>query len=109
MTQTREATHTPEPRCKITAARWPEDTGVVLTGEHTMTLDGVSFHRHANGGGWVANTAHVADTAFVGLFAWVYDKAQVYDKARVCDKALVCGDAQVYGEARVCGKQKISG
>ena len=43
----------------------------------------VAAHRHANGGGWVADSARVADTAFVG------SEARVYGEARVCDKAWV--------------------
>ena len=49
----------------------------------------VPAHQHANGGGWVADSARVADTAYVGSEARVYGEAQV------------CGEAQVYGEARV--------
>ena len=74
----------------------------------------VPAHQHANGGGWVAETAYVADTAFVGSEARVYDEAQVCDKAlvcdnaQVCDNARVCGEAWVYGEARVCDKARVT-
>ena len=61
----------------------------------------VAAHRHANGGGWVADSARVADTAYVGSEAQVYGKAQVCGEARVYGKALVCGGARVYGKARV--------
>ena len=50
----------------------------------------VSAHRHANGGGWVADTARVSDTAFIGPEARVYDKARVCGEAQVCGEALVC-------------------
>ena len=56
----------------------------------------VAAHRHANGGGLVADSARVADTAFVG------SEARVYGEARVCDKAWV------YGEARVCDKAWVT-
>ena len=48
----------------------------------------VPAHQHANGGGWVADTASVAVTAYVG------PDARVYDNARVS------GNARVYGDAR---------
>ena len=47
----------------------------------------VPAHRHAYGGGWVAETATVNETAFIGPDAWVY------------------GDAQVFGDARVSGSE----
>ena len=43
----------------------------------------VPAHQHPNGGGWVADTAHVDDTAYVGRDAWVFGKAWVYGNARV--------------------------
>ena len=69
-------------KTKKIVARWHGDTKASLSG-HTMTLDGVSFHRHSNGGGWVADTAKVANTAFVGLFARVYGNAEVFGNAWV--------------------------
>ena len=55
----------------------------------------VPAHRHAKGGGWVANTAYVADTAYVGVDALVYDNARVFDKAQVYGGAWVYGNAHV--------------
>ena len=49
----------------------------------------VAAHQHANGSGWVADTATVSDTAYVG------------------PKALVYGEARVCGDARVCGRQEV--
>lgn len=43
----------------------------------------VPAHQHPNGGGWVANTAHVDATAYVGPNALVYGHASVFDSARV--------------------------
>ena len=73
-------------------------------------LDGkgpVPAHHHVNGGGWVADTAHVDNTAYVGLDARVYGTArvsgtaQVYGNARVSENAWVSGTAQVSGDAQV--------
>ena len=46
----------------------------------------VAAHRHSNGGGWVADTAHVGDTAFVGADARVGGFARVGGSARGCWK-----------------------
>ena len=43
----------------------------------------VPAHQHPNGGGWVADTAHVADTAYVGPDAQVYDNATVSGSAQI--------------------------
>lgn len=50
----------------------------------------VPAHRHPNGGGWVADTAHVDESAYVGRRAWVYGKAWVYGEAQVSGEAWVC-------------------
>ena len=68
------------------AALYPGDKDVSVSAaswKGTITLDGVKFHRHPNGGGWVADTAKVANTAFVGLFARVYGNAEVFGNAWV--------------------------
>ena len=79
----------------------------------------VRAHRHAHGGGWVADSARVADSAYVGPSARVSDNAwvhgdarvsghaRVYGNARVYDKALVFDNAQVYGDARVGGNARL--
>jgi hypothetical protein len=51
--------------------------------------DGIKGHIHKNGGGFIAETAHVGETVFVDKNARVYGNAQVY------------GDARVYGNAQV--------
>lgn len=73
----------------------------------------VPAHQHANGGGWVADTATVEDRAYVGPNAQVYGsarvcgEARVYGSARVSDSALVCGEARVCDSARVCGEALV--
>ena len=74
----------------------------------------VPAHRHAKGGGWVADTAHVDETVYVGPDAQVGDNAQVSDNAQVGGNARVGGNAwvgdnaQVYGNAQVSGDAKLS-
>jgi len=77
------------------------------------------MHQHANGGGWVANTATVDATAYVGPDAQVLNTAQVRNNARieefavvrnaaqVRDNAVVSGHAMVYENARVYGNAKV--
>ena len=78
---------------KIHLACFPGDTEKHEVSETTKIEDGVPYHRHPNGGGWVADTATVTDSAFVGLNACVRDKARVLDNVRVY------GNSWVYGEA----------
>ena len=49
----------------------------------------VPAHRHINGGGWVADTAHVDDTAFVGPDARVFGHGMVRGYGRVTDHGVV--------------------
>jgi hypothetical protein len=62
---------------------------------------GIEGHLHRNGGGWVANTAHVDVSALVSGDAQVYGNARVSGNAQVYGNALVYGDAQVSGNAQV--------
>ena len=75
----------------------------------------VPAHQHTNGGGWIADTAHVDPTARVfgnaRVFrnAWVFGDAQVFGDARVSGAARVSGDARVSGGAWVFGDAWVSG
>jgi hypothetical protein len=68
----------------------------------------VKGHAHPNGGGFVADSAHVADTAFVGKSAAVLDRARVEGSARIEDLATVSGDAVVGGSAVIAGNALIT-
>lgn len=93
----------------------------ILFAGPAIEIDGVKYHHHVNGGGLVAETAHVADTAFIGPFAkvcgkasisgeaFVFGNAWIFDNAEVCDNAQVFGNAKVFGNARVSGNAKIYG
>lgn len=63
-------------------------------------------HRHANGGGWVADGAQVDASAYVGPRARVLS-GKVLGKARIEDHAIVNG-GEVSGEAVVSGLSLIS-
>ena len=75
-----------------------------MTTTFDFGLGPVPAHRHKNGGGWVADTAHVADDAYVGPNARVFGQAQVYGEARVSGQARVCDEAWVSGQAWVCDR-----
>ena len=65
-------------------------------------------HRHANGGGWVADTAQAADTAYVGPDAMVLDRAKVLDQAVIRDYAVVSGNRTVVRDhAKIFGGGRI--
>lgn len=54
----------------------------------TMTIDGVKYHRHIHGGGWVSEKAQVDETVWVGVFAVVHNGV-VKDQAVIADRAIV--------------------
>lgn len=60
-------------------------------------------HRHANGGGFVANSAKVAPSVFVGPEARVLDEAQVKGQARIEDQAVIADRAVIEDFAQVSG------
>ena len=58
----------------------------------------VPAEKHANGGGWVANSANVAASAFVG------PQATVFGKGRVGDNCLIeC----LGGDSPTCDKCRL--
>ena len=63
--------------------------------------------RHANGGGFVADTAQVAKTAYVGPDAAILDEAKIEDHAIIDGHATVIGKAVIRDEARVLGPALI--
>lgn len=65
--------------------------------------------RHANGGGFVAATAHADPTAYVGPNAQVLGKAKLLGNARIEDHAVVKDGATVRDHARVSGHAVVGG
>jgi ADP-glucose pyrophosphorylase len=66
----------------------------------------VPAHHHANGGGWVAESARVSPDSFVGQDAEVYEGATV-EQSKVQDLARVHGGAKVSGST-VRGRGEVS-
>ena len=71
-------------------------------------LPAVAGQAHANGGGFVANTATVDATAYVGPSARVMGTAKVRGQARIEGNATVV-DATVRDSARVSGSALVYG
>ena len=61
------------------------------------TATAETWHRHANGGGWVQNTARVGPSVVIGT------------DCIVSGDAAVSGDARVYGDAWVISPLQIAG
>ena len=94
------------------AARWPGDDQTKVSDTffaERLKIEGTSYHRHRNGGGLVADTAHVAPSAFVGLFARVSGNAEVFGNAEISGNAKVFGDARVSGNAEISGNARVFG
>lgn len=72
------------------------------------------FHRHPNGGGLVADTAHVDDTAYIGKYCVVYDQgkvlqnAEIRGMARITCNAVIAGNAIVQDDAHVSGDALVT-
>ncbi|UFK40321.1 Svx/AvrXca family virulence/avirulence protein [Pectobacterium parvum] len=80
---------------------WPEGS---QPGAPNPTANG---SRHANGGGWVSNSANVAPTAYVGPYARVIG-GTVRDNARIEDRATILSGT-VEGRAVVGGLTVLQG
>lgn len=81
----------------------------LLPEKHDFGRGPVPAHRHKNGGGWVADTAHVSLTAFVAPGACVYGNAKIYDYVRICDNARVFGQAHLFNNVIIKDQAKIYG
>ena len=72
--------------------------------------DGRVFaHRHANGNGWVADTAQVAESVFVSSGAQVYGNARVFDTVKITGKASVGDFARVMNRVKLSGNAIVRG
>lgn len=89
--------------------RWPGDDDYLVNADGSVSMDGVIYHPHPNGGGLVAETAKVDASAFVGVGARVDDNARVLDNACVRDNACVAGNARVFGNACVYANARVFG
>ena len=68
-----------------------------------------SGHIHANGGGWVANSARVADSVYVGPDAMVLGNANLSGNVRILDHAVVAGDTVIQDNAVIADHAVVHG
>ena len=98
---------------------WKHNTAgkaIMLSWRIEYLLANAKGHRHANGGGWVAESASVDPTAYVGEHCMVLDGAKVLGGASIEGYAVLSGpevvvkdNAKVYGKAMIYGAAEISG
>lgn len=69
----------------------------------------IPAHRHINGDGWVADTAHVEDTVYIGRNARVFGYATVKDEVVIIEDAEVSGYAVIRDLVCIKGKSVIRG
>jgi len=69
----------------------------------------VPAHRHGNGGGWVADTAHVDDMVYVGFDASVSGISCVQGYVRIMDSASVAGRSTVRGRVLILDRARVEG
>ena len=66
-------------------------------------------HVHANGGGWVADTARVSDSVYVGPDAMVLGSANVSGNVRITDHAVVAGNTVIKDSAVIADHAVVHG
>lgn len=85
------------------------DQAVPQTREVATDLAMMAGHRHKNGGGFVANEAHVDDSVYVAPDAMVLDQAVVTGNVRIEDHVIVRGSAQISDSAKLSGHALVQG
>ena len=66
-------------------------------------------HVHANGGGWVADTARVSDSVYVGPDAMVLGAANISGNVRITDHAIVTGNTIIKDNAVIADHAVVHG
>ena len=99
---------------KVDLPHWLESGMIRVENELTRRVKFLQKNakgdRHANGGGFVADSARVAATAYVGPNAMVLDGARVEENACIHEYAVVYGPKTVIrGNAKIGGKAWVFG
>ncbi|MBT5310211.1 MAG: hypothetical protein HOL38_01410, partial [Verrucomicrobia bacterium] len=99
---------------KVDLPHWLESGMIRVENELTRRVKFLQKNakgdRHANGGGFVADSARVAATAYVGPNAMVLDGARVEENACIHEFAVVYGPKTVIrGNAKIGGKAWVFG
>lgn len=69
----------------------------------------VPAHRHANGGGWVSDTALVDESVYVGPHAIIHGCAKIKDDAFIDEYADVAGYCTIEDQVCIRGRAVIRG
>lgn len=69
----------------------------------------VPAHKHAFGGGWVADTAQVKNSVYVGPCARVYGHASVCGNAKIGGSSEISGYAQIRDNVCIGDKVRVQG
>ena len=91
-------------------ARYPYE--IQLTGATVQQIGGYTKgagHLHANGGGFVADSATVADSVYVGPNAMVLGNANLSGNVRVEDYAIVANSVTATDSAVISGHAVVDG
>ena len=118
-------TAVPQPLKKVNAFHKQADSSYLNGTErrrypYTFTAEGASVipcggyamqqgHKHANGGGWVADTASVADSVYVAPNAKVLGRAKLSGHVRIEDYATVANDVTIKDNAVISGHAVVDG
>jgi len=101
-----------KPAMKRYAIEPPWGRKAILTEEflsQVMFLDGVRYHRHRHGGGWVSEKARVERNVWVGPLAIVHNGV-IKDQVVISDMASInCMGTQVGFDSNISGSARISG
>ena len=77
------------------------------TGMYDFGLGPVPAHRHANGGGWVADTVDLDPEAFVEEGSLVFGNVRMRGPVRIEGRSRVHGNAWVWGSVRIQGGSSV--
>ena len=69
----------------------------------------VPAHKHAFGGGWIADSAKVENSVYVGAYARVYGYAHISDNAKIDGDSRISGQAEIRDNVCTSGRVKVQG
>jgi len=81
----------------------------VLYNGPVLSIDGVGYCHHVNGGGLVAETAYVEDSVWVGPQAMVMGNAVVKGECNINQSAIVKDSAHLRGAVLVSNRAVVEG
>lgn len=77
--------------------------------EPDLIINGVHYHHHPNGGGWVAETASVDESVWVGGLVFVHGKPRISENVVLLDMVEIDGSPTISGNAVLSNWTKVWG